>query len=120
MDILERDSNGVVLKTTENFLRILKHDQCLKDVFFNVFAERPCYVVDDRWVTWQDSDDAHLRAYIERVYHLRDKGRLDDAFAVFMTERCKNPLQDQIIHMGRAKTLRNIPHPMDESRRQSL
>lgn len=99
--MLLRDENGKVMKTRDNFLIILRNDPHFKQMFkYNEFSEaRECHA-NGRARGWTDADDAQVRCYIERTYHLSDNQRLEDAMTVVFEENRYHPVQELVKSIG--------------------
>ncbi len=81
------DESGQIESSAMNLETIFKNDSNIsKKVAFDNFAQR--LVLRDRlpWREigeqkfWKDSDDAGLRIYIEKVYGISHRGKIEDAF----------------------------------------
>ncbi len=80
---------GMPLKTIDNILIILEHDPMLSGrVRFDEFSNRILVTGGVPWNPaqgrreWNDTDDAGLRHYMERVYGITGKEKILDGFAL--------------------------------------
>lgn len=97
LGMLDRDKDGAILSTVENFYRILANDNFFKALKLNTMSMAPCRVLPDgRRQIWEDSDDADARRRIENVYRLRNVGKYTDALRIVLSERRFSPAQDII------------------------
>ncbi|WP_295216390.1 virulence-associated E family protein [Ruminococcus sp.] len=103
MQLLEVDSNGKSRKTTDNILIILENDPGLKGKFvFEEFSNRILCMGALPWDNnpetrdWKDNDDAGLRYYLEKVYTITGKARVDDAMSVCCHRNKINAVQDYL------------------------
>lgn len=94
---------GVIDKTVDNILIILSHDPLLKDkLAFDEFANRPLAMGALPWNqhearrAWSDTDDAGMRHYLEKVYGITGKDRIQDALDLEMHRRAFNELRDYL------------------------
>lgn len=93
---LKTNDYGKPLSTIENFLNVLRYDPRFEALRFNLLAYCPETLVDGKAVRWTDTDDASMREYIEREYHLHSKDKCDDALRILFREREYNPAIDLI------------------------
>ena len=87
-------TTGAIQKTIANVLVILNNDPKLKGtVVFDEFANRVKVLKPLPWEKdkenfkeriWDNSDDAGLRFYIEKMYMITGKDRIQDAFDLYM------------------------------------
>lgn len=82
-------TTAMPVKTVDNVLIILEHDPMLKGkIAYDEFANRPVALSSLPWRkvegehTWNDTDDAGLRHYIEKLYGISGKDRIADAFSL--------------------------------------
>lgn len=96
--LLDRDKNGAVYRTIDNYLLILNHDPSInKRIQFNEMAEAIEKTNRDKTKSmWTDADDSSLMHYIEYNYHLRSRACYDDAFAIFVNKNRYNPAQNLV------------------------
>ncbi|MBO5203527.1 MAG: virulence-associated protein E [Clostridia bacterium] len=101
---LQRNSQGLVAKTSANFAVILSEDPLLKGrIKYDTFSHRLLGVPPLPWgqrekatanFTWVDEDDSGLRMYIEKVYGIRAENMMSDAFNDCVARNSFNPVQD--------------------------
>lgn len=103
MQQLQYQSDGKLAKTTDNVLIVLRGDENLREKFlFDEFSNRIQCVGALPWDDsgavrdWTDSDDAGLRHYIEKVYAITGKDRINDAFVLYCHENTVNTVQDYL------------------------
>lgn len=96
-------TTGTPAKTTDNVLVILENDPLLKDkLAFDEFANRGLVLGEVPWDErkerrqWNDTDDAGLRHYIEKVYQITGKDRLYDAVTLVAHKHTINDVQDYL------------------------
>lgn len=84
---LTLDSSGNIEITISNFILIMQNDPNLKGkIALNEFAMRIIRRGSTPWNKtrheddfWTDRDDSGIREYIERIYKLYNRGKMDDA-----------------------------------------
>jgi len=96
-------TTGQPAKMVDNVLIILENDPLLKGkMAFDEFANRGLALGALPWDTrdkrrqWVDIDDAGLRNYIEKVYHISGKDRVYDATALCAFKRRINDVQEYL------------------------
>lgn len=99
---LEQDKSGI-RKTIDNFLLILNNDPTLNGKFaYNEFACRGEVLAPLTWNNstkrrmWSDADTSGLYWHIEKVYGLKDRGSIDNAVSMYMSQHSFNEVQDFI------------------------
>ena len=82
---LKRNSNGIIEKTIDNILLVLENDPLVKGkIALDDFANRGLILGALPWDNsekkrfWNDTDDAGLRHYLEKVYGLIGKEKIYD------------------------------------------
>lgn len=91
-----RNQYGAPVRTVENFLLILEHDDHFKGLQFNLLAYCPEQVRDGKPQRWTDSDDAEARRYIEATYGIHSQQKLDDALRIVFKKNEYHPIRDYI------------------------
>lgn len=91
-----RNQYGAPVRTVENFLLILEHDDYFKGLQFNQLAYCPEQVRDGKPERWTDSDDADARRYIETTYGIHSQQKLDDALRIVFKKNEYHPIRDYI------------------------
>lgn len=100
LQLLEHDKQGRIQPTRNNLVLILEHDPRLAGAFgYNQFTLRPSVMRALPWNAavgspWQDADDSALRCYIETVYRISSRDKLDDALATVMVRHQFHPVRD--------------------------
>lgn len=99
-------STGAIQKTIDNVKTILSNDPKIKDtIVFDEFSNKikvvkPCPwgqdAKDFRERVWSESDDAGLRLYIEKLYGITGKDRIQDALAVYLEQTKIHVVRDYI------------------------
>ncbi|TLG71390.1 virulence-associated E family protein [Culicoidibacter larvae] len=94
---------GEYVECIENFKLIITQDPNLKhgivgmDTFKNNLVKRPDKLP---WSTtgqyWSDTDDAGLRWYIERVYEMQSRQKIQDATDIVFAERQFHPVKEYL------------------------
>lgn len=94
---------GKPLKTTDNVLIILENDPNLKGKFvFEEFSNRILCLdalpwnIESMQRDWTDNDDAGLRHYLEKVYDINGKDRINDAVSLCCHRNKINAVQDYL------------------------
>lgn len=96
---------GKIESTIDNVCIILRHDLELKDTYYyDEFKDRMTVCGDLPWQAlasrvsdgWRDSDDAGLRGYIEKKYHIDSANKVSDAIAIVMLERSRHPVREYL------------------------
>lgn len=103
MQQLTRDKNGDPNKTIDNVRRIVEGDQLLKSsIQYNEFkscieatGKLPWNLCEDRR-EWTDDDDSGLRLYIELVYQITGKDRVNDGLVCAAREQSVNDVKQYI------------------------
>lgn len=94
---LERDSNGIPLKTIENFYRIFSEDQYYSTVRFNELtnsAEISVTGDNGELIIKQvdDTTDADSMRYVQTKYHLYHPNMHDAGMKLLLRDRAYNPI----------------------------
>lgn len=90
MSKLAINKNGQPLKTTDNILLILENDPLIKGrIAYDEFGKRGIAVDTLPWDkahtgrrVWTDNDDKGARWYLERIYGITGKDKVDDAIGL--------------------------------------
>lgn len=94
---LERNKDGKVLNTTNNYLTILRSDERFKGrLMMNELSDNPEKVVKGKVVEWTDVDDSKTKCYIEKEYSIYNEKKLHDALNIIFKENTYNPVKDII------------------------
>lgn len=100
---LELDINGSIEASAKNLELIFENDPNLsKKCAIDQFANRVALKADLPWRKlgeyrfWKDSDDSGLRIYIEKVYGIAHKGKIEDAFTQEIEKRAYHPVRDYL------------------------
>ena len=101
---LERDRNGIVIKTINNCVKILQNDSKLSGLIaFDRFTYKitkkktaPWEQLSSTTKEWSDNDDAHLHYYIERKYNISPNKKLDDAIIVVAEQNAFHPVREYL------------------------
>lgn len=102
LKLLEYDKKGQITNTIKNVVTVLENDPLLKGKLgFNEFANRIIILGKLPWnknvgADWEDSDDAGLRFYLESVYNITQKSKIDDALAIVFKKNTFNPVRDYL------------------------
>jgi len=96
-------TTGLPVKTIDNLMIILNNDPALKGkLAIDTFATRSVVLGalpwDDRSEKreWTDNDDAGLKWYIEKVYHITGRERIVDAMSLTAQQNKIDPVQDYL------------------------
>lgn len=99
-------TTGAIQKTIANVLIILDNDPKLKNAFiFDAFSNRVKVQRILPWDKdkskfkeriWDNSDDAGLRFYIEKMYGITGKDRIQDAFDLYMAQNQIHIIKDYL------------------------
>lgn len=100
---LDIDENGQIESSAKNLETIMLQDPNLKKkIYLNSFSNRieirknlPWRKVKDD-NTWKDSDDSGLRVYIENIYGIVNRGKVDDALAQEIERNSYDPVKDYL------------------------
>ena len=90
--VLERNKDGILLPTIDNYIKILQNDDAFSEVRYNIMTEQP----EKGTEIWSDTDDAETEYHIQKEYNLRNPGILKTAFLVFLKQRSFSPIQEMI------------------------
>lgn len=90
--------------TVDNIKLILVHDPRLKGrICYNAFTLRRCAVDPLPWTpggegmrNWEDRDDAGLRWYLEKVWHISSRGAVQDASDLTAKENERHPVREYL------------------------
>ena len=103
---LETDRKGTYQATIDNVVLILENDPHLKrKIGLNEFSHSPVILGNLPWKkvknaqdgdTWQDSDDAALRHYIEAIYEISAPSKISDALAIVQEKHRFHPIRDYL------------------------
>lgn len=101
---LEVNGKGVILSTIDNVVLVLENDPHFKDrLWFDQFRSR--YIIRGRlpWRRvkefsnqWTDEDGAAFRHYLERVYQIGGREKIEDALRTLMTRKTVHPVKDML------------------------
>lgn len=99
-------STGAIQKTIDNVKTIISNDSRVKGAMvFDEFSNkikviRPCPwntdLKDFKERVWSESDDAGLRLYIEKLYGITGKDRIQDALAVYLEQNKIHIVRDYL------------------------
>lgn len=100
---LDIDENGIIEPSARNLEIIVLHDPNLrKKIFMNSFSNRIEIKKNLPWrkigqdKTWKDSDDAGLRVYIEKIYGIVNRGKVDDMLAQEIERNSYDPVKNYL------------------------
>ena len=96
---LRLTDKGTPADTIDNYLQILRHDvHYAGTLFLNELKWAPEKHIDGKRFPWTDEDDAEIRRYIEKNYHmsLRNYKKLDDALRIVFNENKYHPIKNMI------------------------
>lgn len=106
MKRLKINSQGNVLRLTENVQLVLEHDSRLAGrIYRDTFTDRLTGVAPLPWpprdrtvgeFQWNDADDAGLRTYMERVLGFRTEAMVRDAFVLCAERNAINPVSSYL------------------------
>lgn len=100
---LEIDQYGEIAASAKNLEIIMLQDPNLKQkIFLNTFSNRveirknlPWRKIGDE-NTWKDSDDAGLRVYLEKIYGIANRGKIDDSLAQEIERNSFDPVKEYL------------------------
>ena len=96
---------GKIEATIANVCVILRHDPELKGkYYYDEFKDRMTVCGDLPWQAlsarvsdgWRDSDDAGLRGYVEKKYHIDSANKVSDAVSIVMLEHSRHPVREYL------------------------
>ncbi|MBR3231399.1 MAG: hypothetical protein IKF75_01845 [Lachnospiraceae bacterium] len=102
---LELTKKGDVAATINNVEIILKNDPRLADrYYYDAFRRKPIACGDLPWVKlrarntpeWADTDDAGLRAFLEKEYKISAAGKVSDAVELAMLANSRHPVREYL------------------------
>lgn len=100
---LNIDKNGKVVEDIGNYVLILRHDENLQSMAFNKHrdgidarGELPWQQMKDGW---NDTDDAALAVYLNKVYGLYSPTKMRPAILAVAAERAYHPVQEYLEHL---------------------
>lgn len=99
---LDISQKGAIRSTISNVTTILENDPNFKDrIFFDEFRTRciirnrlPWRRIKEYSNQWKDSDNAALRHYLEKVYQISGKEKIEDGLQTLLTKKAFNPVKD--------------------------
>jgi hypothetical protein len=101
---LKRNSNGIIEKTIDNILLVLENDPLVKGkIALDDFANRGLALGALPWDSgekkrfWNDTDDAGLRHYLEKVYGIIGKEKIYDATSLCAHKHKFNSVRDYLL-----------------------
>ena len=101
---LKRNSNGIIEKTIDNILLVLENDPLVKGkIALDDFANRGLALGALPWDRgekkrfWNDTDDAGLRHYLEKVYGIIGKEKIYDATSLCAHKHKFNSVRDYLL-----------------------
>lgn len=101
---LKRNSNGIIEKTIDNVLLVLENDPLVKGkIALDDFANRGLALGALPWDSsekkrfWNDTDDAGLRHYLEKVYGIIGKEKIYDATSLCAHKHKFNSVRDYLL-----------------------
>lgn len=100
---LSLDKKGNVMEDIGNYVLILRHDENLQGMAFNKHRDG----IDVRgglpWSQmkegWNDTDDAALAVYLNRVYGLYSPTKMRPAILAVAAERAYHPIREYLEHL---------------------
>ncbi|WP_083378636.1 virulence-associated E family protein [Enterococcus timonensis] len=100
---LEVDEYGQIAASAKNLEIIMLNDPNLKKkIYMNAFSNRIEIKANLPWrkverdKTWKDSDDSGLRVYIEKIYGIVNRGKIDDMLAQEIERNSYDPVKDYL------------------------
>lgn len=101
LSLLERDGKGNVKQTIANVARALNADPLLKGrMWHDLFTGYDYAEGNLPWrranKAWNDKDDANLRAYLEKMYYLTGKERINDALDTVFSANQRHPVREYL------------------------
>lgn len=105
---MDTDRKGNYKASIHNVRLILTHDPGLKNRFAvdefsgrkNVLSDLPWRKVDSNSCYVVDSDEANLRAYIERKYDITSRPVISDAFEITIAANTFHPVRDYLNNLS--------------------
>lgn len=99
--LLTTNKNGTYESTIDNIYLILLNDPNIKGMARrNIFADRKEITRKMSWIQnsgyWTDIDDAGLRHYLQKVYKLKGKSDIDDAFTLVLEKHSYHPVKNYL------------------------
>lgn len=102
LESLDVDKQGAIKSTIDNIVRILEHDKRLMgiiavDEFANNLVKRKPF----KWskgdnYLFSDTDEAHIRRYIEKKYGITGQGKVRDAIDIIGAQNIFHPVRDYL------------------------
>lgn len=97
-------TTGQIQKTTDNVLIILENDPLLKGrILYDEFAKRGAVGDTLPWDQqhpgarpWTDNDDSGARWYLEKIYNLTGKEKINDALGICANSHAFNEVKDYL------------------------
>lgn len=105
LKLLELTKKGDIAATITNIEIILKNDPRLAGLYYyDQFRRKPYVCGDLPWVKrkarntdeWTDTDDAGLRAFLEKEYKISAAGKVSDAVELAMLANSRHPVREYL------------------------
>lgn len=98
---LDYTKSGKLLCSIQNIILILENDPAFKghivhDLFSSVDGVLGGLPWNKNATAWTDSDDANLRAWLERNYDITGKDKINDALTAVLTRHSYHPIRDYL------------------------
>lgn len=99
--LLKCDKKGEPLSTIENAVLILENDPALKCHIYRDLLRHNVRVEGGLpWNKearhWANTDEANLRGYLEKRYHITGKDRIKDAFDIVTSKHSRHPVREYL------------------------
>ncbi|SDT85796.1 virulence-associated E family protein [Schaalia radingae] len=99
---LELTKNGAPKDTVSNYTLILENDPRLQGLAYNQMSES--IIISNPKIlpwkpmtgTWSDTDEAHLRVWVQKRYGIYSQSKLHDALIAVATSRAYHPVRDYL------------------------
>lgn len=97
---LELNKNGDIKDTLSNIVAILRYDEKLKGIAYNLHRDGVDVKDTLPWKQvkegWGDSDAAGAKVYFDRIYRLWSPGKFKDALLAVAAERAYHPVREYL------------------------
>lgn len=97
-DELVFDKNGKLKDTLGNIVSIIRHDEKLKDIAYNLHRDSVDVKGEVPWIQakpgWNDADMSALKVYCDSAYGVWSPAKLREALIAVSVERAYHPIRD--------------------------
>ncbi|MBQ7295869.1 MAG: hypothetical protein IJW86_06715 [Clostridia bacterium] len=93
---LDRSSDGRVLSTIDNYVKIFEGDEEFKFLRFNSLSRSAETLCDGKTVKWTDTHDSQAKNYFEKNYGICAEAKYENALRIILSKRSYHPVRELI------------------------